>query len=84
MSNEVEKNPWIAFILSILFAGLGHIYVGPRNLGMKYLLGGISLIFLFFGVIGGAIGWSASGAIIMAFAYDAYTKAIAHNNKKLS
>ena len=55
--------------------------MGPKNLGIKYLLGGVSLLFLFFGIIGGAIGWSASGAIIMGFAYDAYMKAMAHNKK---
>ncbi len=42
------KNPWVAFILSVLFPGLGHLYVGNRLAALIYGAMGVGVAFSFF------------------------------------
>lgn len=42
------KNPWVAFFLSVLFPGLGHLYVGNRLAGLIYGAMGAGVAFSFF------------------------------------
>jgi len=57
-----EKSPLVAAILSILFVGLGHIYVGKWKRGLVLMAAAIILFIT-------VIGWLA---VLIAGAYDAY------------
>jgi len=43
-----SKNPWIAFFLSVVFPGLGHLYVGNRLAALIYGAMGVGVAFSFF------------------------------------
>jgi hypothetical protein len=34
----MRKNPWIAGLLSLVFLGLGHVYVGKKALGVALMI----------------------------------------------
>lgn len=34
----MRKNPWIAGVLSLVFLGLGHVYVGKKALGVALMI----------------------------------------------
>jgi hypothetical protein len=34
----MRKNPWIAGVLSLVFLGLGHVYVGKKALGAALMI----------------------------------------------
>ena len=34
----MKRNPWLVVLLSILFPGLGQVYVGKRALGAAFML----------------------------------------------
>jgi hypothetical protein len=34
----MRKNPWIAGLLSLVFLGLGHVYVGKKALGAALMI----------------------------------------------
>jgi len=34
----MKKSPWLACLLSVLFPGLGQVYVGKRALGAAFML----------------------------------------------
>jgi TM2 domain-containing membrane protein YozV len=72
------KNPFVAVILSFIWAGLGQIYIGEyykgRRIAFMYC---ISVLLLFF-----AVGFVTTPVLWFFGMYDAYTSAI-RNNKRL-
>jgi|GEM_PF-3327175 len=38
LSFQPKKNPWIAFFLTLLFPGLGHLYVGNKFSALTYAI----------------------------------------------
>ena len=34
----MKRNPWVATVLSIVFPGLGQVYIGKRALGAAFML----------------------------------------------
>lgn len=47
-SKTINKNPWAAFFLTLLFPGLGHLYVENRLSALAYALIAIGLWFSYF------------------------------------
>ena len=35
---KMKKSPWLACLLSVLFPGLGQVYIGKRALGAAFML----------------------------------------------
>ncbi len=36
--NKMKKSPWLACLLSVLFPGLGQVYIGKRGLGTALMV----------------------------------------------
>lgn len=47
-SSTAKKNPWLAFFLTLLFPGLGHLYVGSRFAAMAYGIMTVGLGYSYF------------------------------------
>ena len=45
---QPKKNPWIAFFLTILFPGLGHLYVGNKFSALTYAIITVGLGYSYF------------------------------------
>ncbi|MGL4669416.1 MAG: hypothetical protein ACRCVG_02305 [Methanobacteriaceae archaeon] len=63
-----EKNPTIALVLSILLAGLGHIYIGDTKKGLIFIVA-IIIVGIALSMIG--MPWIA-WVISLYAAYDVY------------
>ncbi len=45
---SLKKNPWIAFFLTLLFPGLGHLYVGNKFSALTYAIITVGLGYSYF------------------------------------
>jgi hypothetical protein len=43
-----QKNPWVAFLLTLVLPGLGHFYVGSRFSGLAYTIMTVGLGYSYF------------------------------------
>jgi len=78
----MKKNPWIAAILNLLFAGAGYLYLGKRGLFGGMLLAGVLVAYywsftdpLAETLFSNALFMIAEGLFAVALAVDAYQEA---------
>ncbi|HYD91060.1 MAG TPA: hypothetical protein VEA37_06170 [Flavobacterium sp.] len=77
------KKPWIAAVLSVILAGLGHLYVGNRKLFGTFLLLGDLLMYAWILTASDAVTFITSNALpalgmvlwIIGWSTDAYNEA---------